>query len=59
MRITAVVGFALVALLCGVALLCLGVADAGDGRVRAVLPIVIGAGLAVGGLLFLRKGLKR
>ncbi|MYV44047.1 sodium:neurotransmitter symporter [Streptomyces sp. SID1328] len=59
MRITAVIGFALVALLCGVALLLLGVVDAGGGRVRAVLPIVIGSGLAAGGLLFLRKGLKR
>ncbi|MFF9365230.1 hypothetical protein [Streptomyces griseoluteus] len=28
-------------------------------RVQAVLPIVIGSGLAAGGLLFLRKGLKR
>ncbi|MHC3455753.1 sodium:neurotransmitter symporter [Streptomyces prasinus] len=59
MRIIALIGFALVALLCGAALLYLGVADAGDGNARAVLPIVIGAVLAVGGLVFLRKGFKR
>ncbi|MFJ2645308.1 sodium:neurotransmitter symporter [Streptomyces sp. NPDC087420] len=59
MRTAAVTGSAILALLCGVALIFLGLNDAGDGRTRAVLPIVIGAALTVGGLLFLRKGVKR
>ncbi|WP_299541117.1 sodium:neurotransmitter symporter [uncultured Streptomyces sp.] len=59
MRTTALIVFALVALLCGAALLYFGVTDAGDGEARAVLPIIIGAFLAVGGLVFLRKGLAR
>lgn len=59
MRIAEVIGSALLALLCGVVLLFLGPNDAGDGRTRAVLPIVIGAALTVGGLLFVRKGVKR
>ncbi|GGY15827.1 hypothetical protein GCM10010358_79640 [Streptomyces minutiscleroticus] len=59
MRTAAVIASALIALLCGVALLCLGLEDAGGGRPRAVLPIVLGTVLTVGGLLFLRKGFKR
>lgn len=55
----AMIGSVLTALLCGAAPLCLGLKEAGDGRTRALLPIVIGAVLAVGGLLFLRKGPKR
>jgi hypothetical protein len=56
---TVVIGGALVALLCGIALICIGVQDAGDGRARAILPTAFGALLTVGGLLFLRKGCKR
>lgn len=59
MRIIALIGSALIAMLCGASLLYLGVGDAGDGNARAVLPIGIGAVLVVGGLLFLRKGLRR
>ncbi|MGW4853715.1 sodium:neurotransmitter symporter [Streptomyces sp. NPDC004288] len=59
MRISLMIGSALIALLCGVALLYFGVKDAGEGEVRAVLPIAIGAVLAVGGLYFLRKGSTR
>ncbi|WP_166026523.1 sodium:neurotransmitter symporter [Streptomyces chilikensis] len=59
MRTAAMVAAALIALLCGIALLCLGVEDAGDGNARAVLPIVTGAVLTAGGLLFLRKGYGR
>nr|WP_202514347.1 MULTISPECIES: sodium:neurotransmitter symporter [unclassified Streptomyces] len=53
------IGFALTALLCGAALLYFGAVDAGDGRGRAVLPLALGALLAVGGIIYLRKGLKR
>ncbi|MYV55303.1 sodium:neurotransmitter symporter [Streptomyces sp. SID3212] len=59
MRISVVIGSALLALLCGVALLFLGLSDVSDGNTRAALPIVIGAALTVGGLLFLRKGVRR
>ncbi|CAL9620619.1 hypothetical protein SUDANB58_05827 (plasmid) [Streptomyces sp. enrichment culture] len=59
MRTAAMIGSALVALFCGAALLYAGVMDASDGKARAILPIVIGVVLAVGGLLFLRKGFKR
>ncbi|AEN13319.1 sodium:neurotransmitter symporter [Streptomyces sp. SID8360] len=59
MRIATIIGSASIALICGVALFYLGLQDAGDGRTRAVLPIAFGAVLTVGGLYFLRKGLKR
>ncbi|GAA3011484.1 hypothetical protein JCM13580A_62390 [Streptomyces drozdowiczii] len=59
MRNTALIGFALTALLCGAALLYFGAVDAGDGTGRAVLPLALGALLAVGGIIYLRKGLKR
>jgi hypothetical protein len=59
MRMAAVIAGGLIALVCGITLLYLGVKDAGGGNMRAVLPIFMGALLTVGGLYFLRKGLPR
>lgn len=57
MRGATVVVASVVALMCGFALLALGVRDAFSGHPRAVLPIMLGFAL-IGGGFFVNRGKK-